>query len=202
MRWRRTHHPHSHRLSRGLQACAEVQSGHGKPRARLGRWRAMDGGVAGAGEPLSQWNAMRAPTSLAAALCRQSENGHAKAQPLRGKAHRAALKHNAAFCKVAPFTTLVPRCVRWGDRFAPCGFAERGVMSGAPQRLPSCLVRCAQVMHTMRAPLSLAVALCRQSVGTKRTATTNPTSSPCLTTGPVCSRSASTAVKSALRGVV
>jgi hypothetical protein len=50
------------------------------------------------------WPTGRAPPALAAALRRQSESHHAKAQPLRGK-WAAPISHNASFRKVGPFTT-------------------------------------------------------------------------------------------------
>ena len=86
--------------------------------------------------------------------------------------NRCAIEHNAAFCKIAPFTAL--RCVRWDD------FAERGVMSCATPRLHrlACArawfrsgaartsrTRKSMVRVTARAPASLAAALRRQSDG-------------------------------------
>jgi hypothetical protein len=49
------------------------------------------------------------------------------------------------FCKVAAFAPL--RYARCNDRCAPCGFAERGVMSCAPPRLP--LGRCAAMLNSI-----------------------------------------------------
>ena len=88
----------------------------------------------------------------------------------------ARCSHNAAFFEVAAFTAL--RFVRCNDRCAPFGFAERGVMSCAPARLPRLSgapdganiwsgLRCALVPHLL--PRFAGSQIARKN---KRTATT------------------------------
>ena len=85
--------------------------------------------------------------------------GHAANSPVgagrRSGVNRCAIEHNAPFCKVAAFTPL--RSVRCNDRFAPFGFAERGVMSCAPPRLPR--GRCAAALNSQH--------VCPRAAGTR-----------------------------------
>ena len=64
--------------------------------------------------PLCQSHEMRAPLSLAAARCRQSENSHAKAQP-SGVNGLSAIQHNRALFEVGAFTALL---AWWVNRYA------------------------------------------------------------------------------------
>ena len=131
--------------------CVTNESGHSKPRARLRcarceRHRCIHHRRA----PLCQSHEMRAPASLAAARCRQSEKSHAAA--VRGK-WASPIQHNRALFEVPP----VVRCallVSSPLRFA-CALRVR-IMGGyvlRPYRLPHarCCHACSKDSRCARA---------------------------------------------------
>ena len=93
---------------------------------------------------------------------------------------RCGVKRTGPRLNITPHSAKSPHSLRsylaaFGGATAsrPAG-SQNEALCLAPRHGCQAVDRCAQVMHTMRAPLSLAVALCRQSVGGRRTATTNP----------------------------
>jgi hypothetical protein len=111
-------------------------------------------------------------------------------QPLWGKC-AAHIEHNAAFRKVAAFAPL--RYARCNDRFAPCGFAERGVMSGAPPRLHRLIGALERAGIGQGHGARSCLACGRASPSVRRNATTNARPTPRRAhPRPVCPRAAGT----------
>ena len=146
-RRKRERRKQSTRLSRRLRNVRGGKHGHGKRRARLDA-----GGMRRPAAPETPQKKSEERSALVPRLRQcyawQSDKYNEtsksaaarKGTGIRSGVNRCAIEHNAAFCKVAAFTTLLRRFVRCNDRCAPFGFAERGVMSGAPPRMqpPAC----------------------------------------------------------------